>query len=280
MRFICIGMLAILPTATFAFAQTKTVHFTIDASRDVKPISRFICAVNQFHLFFDGMSGPWSNRTFTRLGGNRLTAYNWTNNASQAGSDYLFHKNDYLVQGPAIPRLKDKIARNYSGTRLAFSEYFYGGGANISDGIAQADVLGILGRDGVFAAALWFPSDVPFIAGAFEMFRDFDGKDGTFGDISIHAETNDVADSSIYASLDASRSTRIVVVAINKTGHPLTAVLDLEHVKPVVRAKAYQLAGAGPDPQSAAHGPELNPESIDYVMPGQSVNTLVLEIAP
>jgi len=35
------------------------------------------------------------------------------------------------------------------------TEYYYGGGDHISGGLAQADVLGILGREGVFAAALW-----------------------------------------------------------------------------------------------------------------------------
>jgi len=32
----------------------------------------------------------------TRVGGNRLTAYNWETNASNAGSDYLYENDDYL----------------------------------------------------------------------------------------------------------------------------------------------------------------------------------------
>ena len=39
-----------------------------------------------------------SNLTFDRLGGNRLTAYNWETNASNAGSDY-FYQNDGLFPG-------------------------------------------------------------------------------------------------------------------------------------------------------------------------------------
>ena len=36
-----------------------------------------------------------------RLGGNRWTAYNWENNASNAGSDYYFENDDYLSESKA-----------------------------------------------------------------------------------------------------------------------------------------------------------------------------------
>ena len=51
--------------------------------------------------------------------------------------------------------MNSKIAANYPGTKLSFSEYDYGGGGDISGGIAQADVLGIFGAQGVFAATQW-----------------------------------------------------------------------------------------------------------------------------
>ena len=58
------------------------------------------------------------------------------------------------LNGPVnlLPSLKTRIAHAYPGTKLAFTEYNYGAGHHISGGIAQADVLGIFGRDGVFAA--------------------------------------------------------------------------------------------------------------------------------
>jgi hypothetical protein len=40
--------------------------------------------------------------TVVRAGGNRLTAYNWENNASNAGSDYC-HQNDRTFGGPGSP---------------------------------------------------------------------------------------------------------------------------------------------------------------------------------
>src|SRR6185369_9402983 len=114
-----------------------------------------------------------------------------------------------------LPRLKEKIAHNYPGTKLAVTEYNYGGGNHISGAIAQADVLGIFGRDGVFAANEWpLASDESYIAAAFKMFRNFDGAGSAFGSTSIRASTDNVADSSVYASVDPSNPNVLIVVAI------------------------------------------------------------------
>lgn len=59
------------------------VQFTVDTQQDVRPISRFVYGVN------GALDGGFSNAALTRLGGNRWTAYNWENNASNAGTDYL-----------------------------------------------------------------------------------------------------------------------------------------------------------------------------------------------
>src|SRR5471030_2378624 len=61
--------------------------FTVDV-RDTKPISPYIYGAN----FVDWQKLPVPV-TVNRLGGNRLTAYNWETNASNAGSDW-HHQND------------------------------------------------------------------------------------------------------------------------------------------------------------------------------------------
>ncbi|HWB61179.1 MAG TPA: glycoside hydrolase family 44 protein, partial [Chthoniobacteraceae bacterium] len=71
-----------------------------------------------------------------------------------------------------LPRLQHKIDQFYPGTKLAFTEYNYGGGSHISGAIAEADVLGIFGRDGVFAACQWpMAGKQPYVAAAFAMYR-------------------------------------------------------------------------------------------------------------
>jgi hypothetical protein len=177
-----------------------------------------------------------------------------------------------------IPDLQDKIAGSYPGTKLAFGEYNFGGGGDISGGIAEADVLGIFGRSGVFAANEWpgVPKE-PYIAGGFAMFRDFDGKDGSFGDTSISATTDDVADTSVYASLDSRNPGRMVLIAINKTDHPVNAELNLKGGKSYVTAYIYQLGSKSPTPVNQGKLEVEDAGRFRYVMPGFSVSTIDLE---
>jgi hypothetical protein len=67
-----------------------------------KPISPYIYGTN----FYSGNTAPQPGFTLDRAGGNRWTAYNWINNASNAGSDYFYENDDYLCNGScnaAIP---------------------------------------------------------------------------------------------------------------------------------------------------------------------------------
>jgi hypothetical protein len=174
-----------------------------------------------------------------------------------------------------LPRLESKIAQNYAGTKLSISEYNYGGGNDISGGIAEADVLGIFGRDGVFSANEWpLASNEAFIGGAFEMFRNFDGANGTFGDTSVLASTSDVASSSVYASYDSAHPNWVTLVAINKTAQPLPALLQMAHVPAGSTADIYQLTSAASDPRYAGRVTVGDPSNFNYTMPAYSVSTI------
>lgn len=81
-------------SATPATSATPDVTITIDPTK-TKPISPWIYGTN----FYSGNSAPQPHFTFDRDGGNRWTAYNWINNASNAGSDYYFENDNYLCNG-------------------------------------------------------------------------------------------------------------------------------------------------------------------------------------
>ena len=55
-------------------------------------ISPYIYGLN----FYTGITNAPPLVTLDRAGGNRWTAYNWENNASNAGSDYLYESDNYL----------------------------------------------------------------------------------------------------------------------------------------------------------------------------------------
>lgn len=182
------------------------------------------------------------------------------------------------TRGPIqlLPRLHQKIDKYYRGTRLAITEYYYGGGDDISGALAQADALGIFGREGLFAAALWHmgKTDDRFIRAAFAMFRNYDGRGGAFGDVSLAAKTNDVENTSVYASVDGKH--RVIIVAINKSRAPLLVEMRLRRAPSSRFAAVYQLAGDRPQP---VRGNDMLVDPSGHLhceLPARSVSTLVL----
>jgi hypothetical protein len=65
------------------------VTYTIDSQQNRSPISPLIYGTNFDHVTAD-------NLTVRRMGGNRLTGYNWENNFSNAGSDWYHHSDEYM----------------------------------------------------------------------------------------------------------------------------------------------------------------------------------------
>jgi hypothetical protein len=185
----------------------------------------------------------------------------------------------YSTMGPIglIPRLKAKIDAHYPGTRLSISEYNYGAGGDISGGIAEADALGVFGREDLFAASTWLMSATnTFLFAGFAMYRNFDGNGATFGDTSIAATTSAADQTSVYASVNASDPTKVVVVCINKQTVPVIAGITVKHTANLVTGDVYTLTGAAASPQV---GPAISATAQNaflYTMPAHSVTTLVL----
>ncbi len=180
-----------------------------------------------------------------------------------------------------LPTLQGEINANYPGTKLSFSEYNYGGGSDISGAIAEADVLGIFGKYGVYSANEWrLASSEPYIQAGFAMYRNYNGHGATFGNTSIFASTSDVADTSVYASLDSKDPSHMVMIAINKTAHAITVTINLDHTKTFDRAQVYQLTSSSTKPVFAGNIAITNPAFFTYTMPAYSVSTLNLVDAP
>ena len=119
--------------------------------------------------------------------------------------------------------LKARIDRSYPGTKLAITEYNYGGGKEPSGLVAQADVLGIFGRRGVFAAANWgMDANSPAQVAGFTAYLDFDGKGSRFGDVSVASslKTPDPVRASVHASRDSKNPKRWVFVLVNRADNP------------------------------------------------------------
>src|SRR5450432_147375 len=78
-------------------ASVDPVDLTIDATSVGRPISPLIYGYNAIRD--PGARGV----TLLRAGGNRYTAYNWENNASNAGADFKFQNDGFLVTAATNP---------------------------------------------------------------------------------------------------------------------------------------------------------------------------------
>ena len=149
--------------------------------------------------------------------------------------------------GPAvrlIPRMREWINANYPGTKLAIGEYNWGGLEHINGALAQADVLGIFGREGVDLAMMWDPPSVNQPgAYAFRMYRNYDGAGSKFGDVSVSADSADQGQLAIYAA-QRSSDNALTLMVINKTGATLTSDVSLNGFTPIGNAKVYRYSAA------------------------------------
>jgi hypothetical protein len=190
---------------------------------------------------------------------------------------------EFSTNGPIqlLNRVQADIDTFNPGTKLAITEYNYGGGNHISGAIAQADVLGVFGREGLFAATWWniegsTMAAAPFTYAAFNMYRNYDGAGGTFADTSIAADTSNIANSAVYASLDSSDPNRMVVVAINRTASDQTTGLAVTHDRVFDHAEVYRLTGASTNISRLADIEFNLLNAFQFTMPAYSVTTFVL----
>jgi uncharacterized protein YjdB len=132
--------------------------------------------------------------------------------------DYI--ENSWIAQYfdsylPIITRVENSINAYYPGTKLAITEFNYGGFEDITGALALTDVLGIFGKYGVYASTHW---DDPGTYGslAYKLYRNYDGNNATYGDMNVGATMSDKENSSVYASVVSGSTDEIHIIAINK----------------------------------------------------------------
>jgi len=142
-----------------------------------------------------------------------------------------------------IPRMRDWVNTNYPGTKLALSEYSWGAMGSLNGALAQADVLGIFGREGLDLATLWGPPTATQPgAYAFRIYRNYDGAHSQFGDTAVSAASADQSTLAVYAAQRTGDSA-LTLIVINKTSSGLTSDLSLAGFTPSGDAQVYQYNG-------------------------------------
>jgi mannan endo-1,4-beta-mannosidase len=187
-----------------------------------------------------------------------------------------------------IPRLLGKIATAYASSAfgappLSFSEYNSGCETVIAGAIAEADDLGIFGREGVFAGAL-MPLDTPtsnYALAAVDLYRNYDGNGAVVGDTAVRATTSNVETTSVYAFAHSTNAAAVDVIAINKAASVVVATVSIANAPALTGATLYDIvdgsasvvAATGTAPTIACTGTTC---TLTYRMPPMSATTLIL----
>ena len=184
-----------------------------------------------------------------------------------------------------IPMMMGWVANNYPGTLLAIDEYNWGGLESINGAVAQADILGIFGREGLDLGTFWPTtnpsSQVPGMM-AFQIYRNYDGANSTFGDTALASTSGNQGTLSVYGALRTADN-MLTVVVINKTYGDLASTLSLPNFTPNGAAKVFlysvaNLEGIVAQPSLTVTPPASGSttSSLSMTFPAQSITLLAV----
>ena len=145
-----------------------------------------------------------------------------------------------------VPRLKEWVDRYDPLTPIGLTEYSWGADSHMNGGTAQADVLGILGREGMDMATRWVTPDTGTPAfNAIRMYRNYDAAKSAFGDISVRAVAPDPDNVAGFASVRTSDRALTVMLINKQLTSTASVALTLANYTPTGNAQRWQLTSTG-----------------------------------
>ncbi len=175
-----------------------------------------------------------------------------------------------------IPRMKQWVDDNYPGTKTAITEYNWGALGYMNGALAQADILGIFGREGLDMATLWGPptNNQPG-AYAFRMYLNYDGAGAKFGDVSVRAASTDQEKLAVYAARRSSDGA-LTIMIINKTGQAVNSTLSLANFTHGATAEVYRYSSANLSAIVDAADQAVGAAGFTATFPANSITLVVL----
>ncbi|HEY6328828.1 MAG TPA: glycoside hydrolase family 44 protein, partial [Blastocatellia bacterium] len=174
-----------------------------------------------------------------------------------------------------IPRLQNWVSAYYPGTLTAVTEYNWGAEGDINGATAQADILGIFGREGLGMATRWTtPDSTTPTYNAIKMYRNYDGQQSTFGDTSVLDTVPDPDNLSSFAAIRSSDGA-LTIMLVNKVLSGNTPVtVNLANFIGTGQAQMWQLTSANTINQLSTLN--YSGGSLSLMLPLQSITLLVL----
>jgi uncharacterized protein (TIGR03437 family) len=225
-----------------------------------------------------GLSSNAGNATMETL---RMTSTRalWDPNYTVPGGGY--EDATGAEQAPQmVPRLRQWVAQNYPGTMTGITEYNWGAQDTITGAIAQADILGIFGREGLDLATVWPNTLTPQNPAAFSfmMFLNYNGNGSQFGNTSVSATSDNPDVLSIFAAQRTDSA--LTVVVLNKTTSPVTDTINLANFNPSGTAQVWQYSTASSSAIVRQSDISLSGTTLNATFPSFSMTLLVIPQSP
>jgi hypothetical protein len=145
-----------------------------------------------------------------------------------------------------VPRLKEWVDRHDPLTPIGLTEYNWGADDHMNGATAQADVLGILGREGMDLATLWVtPATGSPMYNAVKMYRNYDGSMSTFGDISIRTTVPNPDNVAAFAAIRSVDRALTVMLVNKQLASAATVALNVANYTRTGSASRWQLTSSG-----------------------------------
>ncbi|WP_347555765.1 glycoside hydrolase family 44 protein [Robbsia sp. KACC 23696] len=176
-----------------------------------------------------------------------------------------------------IPTMRNWVnTYYYAGTPIAITEYNWGGDTLMNGATAQADILGIFGREGLDMATRWGTIDASMpVYKAIKMYRNYDSAGSAFGSTSISTTVTNPDNVSAFAAIRSDNA--VTVMAVNKQlSLQSTVTIGLSNMAASGTAEVWQLAN-----NAITHLSDVSYANgqLTATLPQQSVTLFVLHNA-
>lgn len=176
---------------------------------------------------------------------------------------------------PMLPTIQKSIDKYYPGTKLAITEYNFGG-EDLSGTIAQAEALGCFADAGVYLATKWSGNNYQF--SGINLYTNYDDKGSSFGDMLLSTKTEDVSISSAYASIKGDDQGTVTAMITNKDmANSENAVINLENADTSYEAAAvYAVYGDSPEIRLINIVEDVKDNVVNVELPAYSAAMVVI----
>jgi len=182
-----------------------------------------------------------------------------------------------------IPTLRAMVNQYHPGLQIGCTEYNWGDEANLNGATTQADVLGIYGREGFDLATRWTvakntgttPTTYYPTYLASQIYRNYDGNNGAFGDVSVSAATANPDNLSSFAATRTSDGA-LTVMVINKQQGSTPVTLNLANFAAGGTAQAWQINSAAQSTIARLADITVSSNTVSTTVPSQSITLFVI----